>query len=148
MQFLNELKNPIIHRDLKSLNILLDPVIQKNSVNFKAKIADFGLARTFNNLTEHVTKFMGTYHWMAPEIFNKDITEPYTTKSDVYAFAIIMWEVFAEKTPYHEIGDYHKIVKYVYHEDGRPNIKDIKDDIDDDIIELLEINWARDPKTR
>lgn len=38
---------------------------------------------------------MGTYHWMAPEIFEKENTEPYTTKSDVYAFAIIMWETFA-----------------------------------------------------
>ena len=85
---------------------------------------------------------MGTYHWMAPEIFDKENKEPYTTKSDVYAFAIIMWEVFAEKTPYHEIGDYQKIVKYVYHNNGRPNIKDIKDDIDDEIVELLEINWS------
>ena len=69
---------------------------------------------------------MGTYHWMAPEIFKKNNPEPYTTKTDMYAFAIIMWEVFAQKTPYYEIGDYHKIVKYVYIDDGRPNLKDIK----------------------
>ena len=95
MQFLNELKKPIIHRDLKSLNIIVDRPIEKHSLNFTAKIADFGLARTFYNISEHATKFMGTYHWMAPEIFEKDNAEPYTTKSDVYAFAIIMWETFA-----------------------------------------------------
>lgn len=68
---------------------------------------------------------MGTYHWMAPEIFQKNNPEPYTTKSDVYAFAIIMWEIFSQKTPYYELGDYQKIVKYVYIDNGRPNFKDI-----------------------
>lgn len=38
---------------------------------------------------------MGTYHWMAPEIFDAKNKNPYSTKSDVYAFAIVMWEVFA-----------------------------------------------------
>lgn len=55
MQFLNELKTPIIHRDLKSLNIIIDRKIEKNSLNFVAKIIDFGLSRSFNNLNEFVT---------------------------------------------------------------------------------------------
>lgn len=130
MQFLNELKDPIIHRDLKSLNILIDRKIEKNSLNFNAKVMDFGLSRTFGKLNEFVTQFMGTYHWMAPEIFQKSNAKPYSSKSDMYAFAIIMWEVFSQKTPYHDIGDNHKIVKYVYIDDGRPNLKEIKDVVD------------------
>ena len=55
-----------------------------------------------------------------------------------------MWEVFAQKTPYYEIGDYHKIVKYVYIDDGRPNLKDIKSQVNAKLLELIEINWDRD----
>lgn len=45
-----------------------------------------------------------------------------------------MWEVFSQKTPYYEIGDYHKIVKYVNNDDGRPNMKDIKDLVDEEVL--------------
>lgn len=148
MQFLNDLKIPVIHRDLKSLNVIIDKKIEKNSINFDAQIADFGLSRSFNNMNEFVTQFMGTYHWMAPEIFQKNNKEPYSTKSDVYAFAIIMWEVFAQQTPYHELGDYQKIVRYVYHDNGRPNMKDIKEDIADEVVNLIQRNWDRDPEKR
>jgi len=90
------LEIPLIHRDLKSLNIFVDNKVEKDSLNFTTKIADFGLARTFEKIGEHVTNYMGTYHWMAPEIFKNKDSNPYSTKSDVYAFSIICWEVFAE----------------------------------------------------
>jgi len=48
------------------------------------KIADFGLART-DLLDENKTTHMGTYHWMAPEIFKNT---NYSIKADVYSFAV------------------------------------------------------------
>lgn len=66
----------------------------------------------------------------------------------MYAFAIIMWEVFTQKTPYYEIGDYHKIVKYVYIDDGRPNLKDVKSHVDEQVLKLIEKNWDRDTDNR
>lgn len=55
MQFLNELRIPVIHRDLKSLNILIDRKIEPDSLNFNAKVVDFGLSRSFDRLNEFVT---------------------------------------------------------------------------------------------
>ena len=89
--------NPeILHRDLKSLNVLLD-------ANYVAKVSDFGLSKAKTE-TRSTTKMVignnscGTLLWSAPELFG---LEPKTSKaSDVYAFAIILWEIAARATPY------------------------------------------------
>ncbi len=46
MEFLHKLKNPIIHRDLKTLNILFDQKIKAESLNFTSKIIDFGISKS------------------------------------------------------------------------------------------------------
>ena len=147
MQFLHQLKRQIIHRDLKSLNILIDKKIKDDSLDFQAKIADFGLARSFDNPTDFVTKRMGTFHWMAPEIFSD---KPYNTKTDMYAFAIIVWEIFAEKTPYYHLDSPTKIIKYVYYDNGRPYIEDCQFDerFKKDIVELIKKNWDKSGSNR
>jgi hypothetical protein len=142
MMFLHDLDNQIIHRDLKSLNIFISNKIKDGSLDFQIKIADFGLARSFENESEFVTKRMGTFHWMAPEIFSD---HPYTTKTDVYAFAIIMWEVFAGRTPYYDLGKPEKIIKYVYYDDKRPSLRDcrIPKPYEDRIKKIISTNWQR-----
>lgn len=55
-------KSKIAHRDLKSLNILLDE-------NFKVKLCDFGLATKFDDLNTGTQQYSGTPTYMAPEIF-------------------------------------------------------------------------------
>ena len=77
----------------------MDNEIEKNSVNFNPRIADFGLARSFADLNEHVTKCIGTIHWMAPEIFNNANKIPYTSKSDVYAFTVSLLDYY--------VGNFH-----------------------------------------
>ena len=147
MQFLHQLKRQIIHRDLKSLNILIDKKITDDSLDFQAKIADFGLARSFDNPEDFVTKRMGTFHWMAPEIFSD---KPYTTKTDIYAFAIIVWEIFAERTPYYHLDSPTKIIKYVYYDNGRPFIDDCKfeERFKKDMVELIKKNWDKNSSHR
>lgn len=147
MMFLHSLEKKVIHRDLKSLNIFISNPIRKNSLNFQIKIADFGLARNFDNDSEFVTKRMGTFHWMAPEIFSD---HPYTTKTDVYAFAIIMWEVFAGRTPYYDLGKPEKIIKHVYYDDKRPSLADCKipKPHEDAVKDLIRDNWQRHSENR
>ncbi len=43
------------------ISVFIDNKLESDSLSFTAKIADFGLARTFNNVKEHYTKYMGTF---------------------------------------------------------------------------------------
>lgn len=80
----------MIHRDLKSLNIMLDE-------DCYPRICDFGLARLANEEAEEFTQDVGTPHWMAPEIFDSG---KYDNKVDVYAFGMLMWEMLTETAPF------------------------------------------------
>ncbi|KAK4352543.1 hypothetical protein RND71_028061 [Anisodus tanguticus] len=87
MEYLHQ--NNIIHRDLKTANLLMD----SNNV---VKVADFGVAR-FQNKGGVMTAETGTYRWMAPEVINH---QPYDQKADVFSFAIVLWELLTAKVPY------------------------------------------------
>jgi len=82
------LKN-IVHRDLKSLNLLLDSF---NNI----KICDFGLSKS-KSAGDVMTKSIGTPIWMAPELLKG---EDYDEKVDVYAFGIILWEIGTGELPF------------------------------------------------
>lgn len=78
--YLHSCTPPILHRDLKSLNIFLDK-------HLTIKIGDFGWTKT---LEEYMTNKIGTYQWMAPEVIGN---KPYTEKADVFSYSIILWEI-------------------------------------------------------
>lgn len=66
-----------------------------------------------------------------------------------YINKIIMWELFTQKTPYYQLGsDQQKIIKYVYFQNGRPDLKDIKEHIDTQLLDMFERNWDKDRDNR
>lgn len=84
MEYLHSLKPVIIHRDLKSLNVLI-------AFNGAAKICDFGLVKNVNTQA-------GTPAYMAPELFQN---KSYNKSVDVYAFAILFWEILSGEVPFY-----------------------------------------------
>jgi predicted Ser/Thr protein kinase len=87
----------IIHRDIKPDNLLVVTADENAIVN--CKLTDFGTTRGINkqDATQYYTKGVGTPVYMAPEILGN---EKYSTKVDVYSFALVAWFLVAEKEPY------------------------------------------------
>ncbi|GLJ15548.1 hypothetical protein SUGI_0255370 [Cryptomeria japonica] len=83
----------VVHRDIKSANILLD-----NSM--RARVADFGLSREENG---HVSDIKGTYGYLDPEYVS---TKTFTKKSDVYSFGVLLFELISGRNPQQGLMEY------------------------------------------
>eukprot|EP00009_Paramoeba_aestuarina_P014593 CAMPEP_0201540094 /NCGR_PEP_ID=MMETSP0161_2-20130828/70761_1 /ASSEMBLY_ACC=CAM_ASM_000251 /TAXON_ID=180227 /ORGANISM="Neoparamoeba aestuarina, Strain SoJaBio B1-5/56/2" /LENGTH=478 /DNA_ID=CAMNT_0047947541 /DNA_START=1302 /DNA_END=2738 /DNA_ORIENTATION=- len=132
--YLHSIVPPVIHRDLKSLNLLVDS-------NWLVKVADFGLS-TIKDYYEETSSIVGTPAWTAPEVLKG---EKYNEKADVYSFGIILWEVTEGKRPF---SGYRlkRIMEAVCDHGERPPISpDTLPDIQELMTECWQENIAKRP---
>ncbi|CAI9764085.1 unnamed protein product [Fraxinus pennsylvanica] len=130
---------PIIHRDIKSTNILLGE-------DYEAKIADFGVAKIaeVSPRASECSCFAGTHGYIAPELaYSFKVTE----KSDIYSFGVVLLELVTGRRPIEEVyGEGKDIVYWVStHLNDQDNIvkvldpKVVSDFVKGDMIKFLEI---------
>lgn len=151
IQYLHNAHPPMIHRDLKSPNVLVDD-------SWHAKIADFGtlrfaeivsLMQTTNGGSKaseprlEMTGLVGTTRWMAPEVMRGE--KIYSSKVDIYSFALILWELIEGKLPFEATRWNHEIEDFV--------LQGVRPLIEDDLCPLrwkllIASCWQSDPAQR
>ncbi|KAJ3694766.1 hypothetical protein LUZ60_000143 [Juncus effusus] len=105
---------PVIHRDLKSANILLDRTM-------RAKVADFGLSKE-EVFDGRKSTLKGTYGYMDPDYMS---TNKFTKKSDIYSFGIILFELITTINPQQGLMEYINLASIG--SDGKPDWDEIID---------------------
>lgn len=86
LEYLHTCTPAIIHRDVKSSNIL----INRTGV---AKVGDFGLARVKHSTRSMIRSLVGTVNWQAPELWHPE--PQYDYKVDVFSAGVVYWEMLA-----------------------------------------------------
>ena len=144
LEYMYNFNSKILHRDIKSSNILLDD-------NLHCKICDFGMSKCFNldnnsennsnNMsTNYQTNSQSTLFWMSPEYLCDGIIND---KCDIYSFGILIWEIFMEDTnPYKNINinDYFLGNKEIVY-NLRPVIDDLYFQECPKMKDLMELMW-------
>ena len=143
MNYLHESVPPIIHRDLKTLNLLLAEPVRGPEDCVLLKLTDFGVARVLDN-TGPMTGQMGTCHWMAPEVLS---SRPYSLPADVYSFAVVMWEILTRETPYKGMNT-GQICSQVLTMNLRPDLSAVPADTPQDWVRLMQRCWHTQPQDR
>ncbi|XP_042400304.1 calcium/calmodulin-regulated receptor-like kinase 2 [Zingiber officinale] len=116
IEYLHEGAVPhVVHRDLKSANILLDK-------SMRAKVSDFGLSKEEDTFDGRKSGLKGTYGYMDPDYMS---TNKFTKKSDIYSFGIILFELITAINPQQGLMDYIDLA--VIGEDGKADWEEIVD---------------------
>ena len=124
--FLHTHEPCIVHRDLKSPNLLVDK-------HWTLKVGDFGLARTKSHFYVSMgAGGVGTPEWTAPEVL-KD--EPFNEKADVYSFGVILWELCTRKRPFRGLTQMQVVVAVGFNGERLPPVS--KPDVDPILNELM-----------
>ena len=126
--------NNVVHRDLKSGNVLL-------ALGLLAKVCDFGTARTLAKTAK--TSQKGTYRWMAPEVV-EDVEANINKMCDVFSYGMVLYEIFDRKIPFANICSDALAGAAVVQGDCPP----IPSNLPSYLHPLLRACWKKDPKQR
>lgn len=133
----------IIHRDLKSNNIFLQE-------DLTVKIGDFGLATIKSRWSgnQNFEQPSGSILWMAPEVVRMQDPNPYSFRSDIYAYGIVLYELQTSLLPYPHVGNKDQILYMVGRGFLRPDLNKLRSDVPKSFKKLLLdcIKFKRDER--
>jgi serine/threonine protein kinase len=144
LNYLHAGKPPIIHRDVKSLNLLLAERVEDEFDTPIGKLADFGMSKIRASAVQDMTANAGTYHWMSPEVLGG---RSYDEKVDCYSFAIVMYEVLFRRIPFVESGLDAMGIALAVNKGRRPEIP-APDQVAPELVKLMTDAWAQNPLDR
>ncbi|KAJ7531383.1 hypothetical protein O6H91_14G042000 [Diphasiastrum complanatum] len=133
MNYLHTCTPMIVHRDLKSPNLLVDK-------NWVVKVCDFGLSRMKHHTFLSSKSTAGTPEWMAPEVLRN---EPSNEKADVYSFGVILWELATLQQPWNELNPM-QVVGAVGFQNRRLDIPDM----DPNVAKIIQDCFLNEPQLR
>mmetsp|Transcript_6895 Transcript_6895/g.14210 ORF Transcript_6895/g.14210 Transcript_6895/m.14210 type:complete len:1258 (-) Transcript_6895:1935-5708(-) len=124
----------LLHRDLKSSNMMLDDELV-------VKVGDFGLTRPVSGPTAPMTGQTGTFQYMAPEVLS---SRPYSEKADVFSFGVLLWELAARRLPYFGLEPM-QVGLAVVNQGLRPSIPP---ECSPALVKIIKLCWDQDPHRR
>ncbi|CAA0838406.1 Protein kinase superfamily protein [Striga hermonthica] len=134
MNYLHSSHPIIVHRDLKTPNLLVDK-------NWVVKVCDFGMSRFQYHTFLSSKSIAGTAEWMAPEVLRN---EPSNEKSDVYSFGVILWELATLLVPWTGMNSMQVVGAVGFQ--GRH--LEIPPTIDPLVAAIINDCWSRNPQER
>jgi len=144
MNYLHKFTPQIVHRDLKSLNLLLAKELTGLADIPCVKVTDFGLARVVEpHDRKALTSFVGTIHWMAPEMFD---SRSYDEKVDVYSYGIVVFEMFAREPPFEDKA--REEIEQLVKKGARPSLEAVPQELPQELKDIMLSSWAQNPMDR
>ncbi|CAK9223111.1 unnamed protein product [Sphagnum troendelagicum] len=153
MRYLHNKKpDKIVHRDLKTSNILVRPLTDRSQGYVHVKLADFGISKIYNMsvTSSPMTLKKGTTVYSAPEIFNYQSkygsdSSNLPPKIDVWSFSMVCSEILTGIAPYHGHQKMNLHAKIEEVDDFRPPLPS---DIPEDLRYCITRCWECDPRKR
>ncbi|EDR02190.1 uncharacterized protein LACBIDRAFT_309898 [Laccaria bicolor S238N-H82] len=144
LKYLHQQWPPIVHGDLRGANVLIDSAGH-------AVVADYGLASIMDSAEFTSIKTAGTCRWTAPEIMDPpasgDIPLPqFTVKSDVFSYAMTVFEIFAGERPFNEKKSDSSVIFAILN-GNRPTLPEFFES-KSDLAKLVQQCWSQNPDQR